>query len=159
MTPEEKKAKQKERDQLRRGRQRPDKGVINGETYYQRNRERILEYQRQVRLERGTPVRERLSLEERKERFCVTTSARKYGISKNAVRELRKVPRCQACDVLLSAERRSTRRCIDHCHKLGTVRGVLCHSCNVALGLLKDDPKSIEGLLRYLEKTTTIFLP
>ena len=28
---------------------------------------------------------------------------------------------------------------IDHCHKTGNVRGVLCSSCNVAIGLMRDD--------------------
>jgi hypothetical protein len=31
------------------------------------------------------------------------------------------------------------------------VRGILCHACNKALGLLYDDPERIAGLLAYLE--------
>jgi hypothetical protein len=30
------------------------------------------------------------------------------------------------------------------------VRGLLCHGCNTALGLLKDDPKKIKSLLDYI---------
>lgn len=39
---------------------------------------------------------------------------------------------------------------LDHCHDTGAIRGFLCHGCNVALGLLKEDKNRILGLLQYL---------
>lgn len=45
---------------------------------------------------------------------------------------------------------------VDHNHKTGEVRGLICHNCNRALGLLQD---SVENCLRaasYLERVTTI---
>jgi len=41
---------------------------------------------------------------------------------------------------------------IDHNHKTGEVRALLCHSCNVSLGLLKEDPERIASLLSYLKE-------
>lgn len=41
---------------------------------------------------------------------------------------------------------------VDHCHKTGKVRGLLCHNCNRALGLLQDDIQSIENAKAYLER-------
>ena len=41
---------------------------------------------------------------------------------------------------------------VDHCHQEGTVRGLLCGSCNRALGLIKDNPQTLLALLAYLEK-------
>ena len=43
---------------------------------------------------------------------------------------------------------------VDHCHTTGAVRGLLCHNCNRALGLLKDDPKVLQNAIEYLEKQT-----
>lgn len=42
------------------------------------------------------------------------------------------------------------RRHIDHDHKTGETRGVLCQSCNLALGHLHDDPVVAAAALRYL---------
>lgn len=40
---------------------------------------------------------------------------------------------------------------VDHCHVTGKVRGLLCHNCNRALGLLKDDPQNLLNAVNYLE--------
>lgn len=45
---------------------------------------------------------------------------------------------------------------IDHCHKNGNVRGLLCHNCNRALGLFKDNVDNLRNAIRYLEGATTI---
>lgn len=39
---------------------------------------------------------------------------------------------------------------LDHSHKDGRVRGVLCHSCNVGLGYFKDNPESLRTAIEYL---------
>jgi hypothetical protein len=39
---------------------------------------------------------------------------------------------------------------VDHNHTTGKVRGLLCGTCNVALGMLKDDPKILGNLIAYL---------
>ena len=40
---------------------------------------------------------------------------------------------------------------VDHDHDTGTVRGVLCSSCNHALGMAKDSIKVLAGLVTYLK--------
>ena len=39
---------------------------------------------------------------------------------------------------------------VDHCHKSGHVRSVLCHKCNKAIGLMKDDPTIAQNASNYL---------
>jgi len=41
---------------------------------------------------------------------------------------------------------------VDHCHKTGKIRGLLCNSCNTALGLLKDDISLFKRSIDYLNK-------
>lgn len=41
---------------------------------------------------------------------------------------------------------------VDHCHRTGLVRGVLCYGCNVALGMVKDSPATLRILAKYLER-------
>ena len=40
---------------------------------------------------------------------------------------------------------------VDHCHTTGEVRGLLCHNCNRALGLLKDNTDTVKRVLEYLK--------
>lgn len=41
---------------------------------------------------------------------------------------------------------------VDHDHVTTKVRALLCHSCNVALGHLKDSPVIIAAALEYIQR-------
>lgn len=40
---------------------------------------------------------------------------------------------------------------VDHNHKTGKIRGLLCGNCNKAIGLLDDNPKLFESGVEYLK--------
>lgn len=75
---------------------------------------------------------------------------RKYGIGIEDKRAMivAQGGRCAVCRHELADGRQT---CVDHNHETGAVRGVLCRSCNVALGQLRDDPVIIGALLLYLQ--------
>jgi hypothetical protein len=42
---------------------------------------------------------------------------------------------------------------VDHCHKTGKVRGLLCPSCNTSMGKLEDDVCRLKRMIAYLERS------
>lgn len=49
-----------------------------------------------------------------------------------------------------SGKRSGTEPVVDHCHATGEVRGILCFSCNVALGHAKDNVETLKAMIEYL---------
>lgn len=41
--------------------------------------------------------------------------------------------------------------CVDHCHKTGKIRHLLCRQCNAALGMLKENKNTVKRILNYLD--------
>jgi hypothetical protein len=40
----------------------------------------------------------------------------------------------------------------DHCHKTNQFRGWLCHGCNLALGIVRDNPDILRNMIAYLKR-------
>jgi len=43
------------------------------------------------------------------------------------------------------------RLAIDHCHKTGKVRGLLCHRCNTGIGGFYESPELLQSAIDYLK--------
>ena len=54
------------------------------------------------------------------------------------------------CFICLTPAKTPISLFVDHNHDTGKVRGLLCHPCNSALGLLKDDPTVLARAVTYL---------
>jgi Recombination endonuclease VII len=52
---------------------------------------------------------------------------------------------CALCEVRPATQ-------VDHDHKTGKVRAILCLHCNAGMGAFKDDPDIIESAIKYLER-------
>ena len=71
-----------------------------------------------------------------------------YGLSLDYVTSFTS---CGICKVSLTSDRGPTGRCVDHDHKTGKVRGVLCNNCNRALGLMEDSETRLKAAIEYLK--------
>jgi len=59
--------------------------------------------------------------------------------------------RCEICRSRLESSR-YTKFAVDHNHKTGQVRGLLCTSCNTAIGLMKESPERFLSAIKYLQR-------
>ncbi|MFI2349961.1 endonuclease VII domain-containing protein [Streptomyces sp. NPDC019443] len=71
---------------------------------------------------------------------------RKYGLTQAELTQLI-AEQGGVCVICLAAPAEH----VDHDHETGRVRGVLCFSCNAALGQFKDRPDAIRRAAAYVE--------
>ena len=86
-------------------------------------------------------------------RECNNYNSR-YGLTKPLVTTLSEAQdnKCAICDTQLdwSKSAKANSAVVDHCHRQGFIRGILCNHCNRALGLFKDSISSLEKAIIYL---------
>jgi len=78
-----------------------------------------------------------------------------YGLSISEFDSLLKTQRmrCEICKKKTSGNKRSKHLHVDHNHKTGEIRGLLCSKCNTAIGLLNEDFKTLERATTYLRRS------
>lgn len=78
---------------------------------------------------------------------------RNYGMSLEEFNFLLETQhgKCKLCYRDVSVEGLGPDRAVvDHCHKNGHVRGILCNECNRALGYFHDNIQALENAVDYL---------
>ncbi|MBO0732258.1 MAG: endonuclease VII domain-containing protein [Acidimicrobiaceae bacterium] len=86
-----------------------------------------------------------------RERVSAQKRLRKYGLTLEAFTELLSL-QGGACAICGTTETHPKNGwAVDHDHTTGRVRGILCHDCNKALGIMRDDPKRLRRAADYLE--------
>lgn len=93
----------------------------------------------------------RLNKERLKDRMRESYFKRRYGITVQDYEELLQAQdgKCALCGGITEA---NGLLYVDHSHRTGKVRALLCNSCNVALGLFKDDPALMRAAADYVER-------
>lgn len=56
------------------------------------------------------------------------------------------------CAICGREELHGRKLSLDHDHATGKLRGLLCRSCNTAIGMLRDDPNVVRSAMAYLER-------
>lgn len=77
--------------------------------------------------------------------FADTIIKKRYGLSTENYYKLFDLQnnKCAICKL-------EKKLHIDHCHKTGKVRGLLCFGCNAAIGQFNDDTKLLKNAIEYL---------
>ena len=75
----------------------------------------------------------------------------KYGITKEEYYNLFNLQKnkCLICGCEFND---NTIGVVDHDHKTGIVRGILCKKCNTLLGMANDNVEVLENAIKYLKK-------
>lgn len=71
----------------------------------------------------------------------------RYGLNHNDLEFMKKA---QEYKCLICKDDITEKSHVDHNHDTGSVRGLLCGSCNRALGYLKDNPNIVLNAYQYL---------
>jgi hypothetical protein len=140
---EEVKAAKKITDHVYYERTKPERLAKNG-AYAKKNRPMMNQHNKTYRKRhhaRLAPVHRRNARNSHyKKAFGITLKERELLVKLTRV--------CHCCGRGFS---KTVYACIDHNHATGTIRGILCSPCNLALGSLKDDPVIIQNLLDYIK--------
>jgi len=77
-----------------------------------------------------------------------------YGISLDDYNEMFRLQegKCYLCGKHQSEVKRALS--VDHCHKTGKIRKLLCQPCNTLLGMSGDNPAVLQKAINYLMENT-----
>ena len=116
----------------------PDKFRKATTAYYERNKQQVIDAA--TRWRRANP-----------EKTSAIHRLKRHGITQDQFIAM-KESQGFGCKVCGRPESECTKGlCIDHDHKTGKIRGLLCNGCNAALGFMQDDIAAIRALVTYLE--------
>lgn len=81
------------------------------------------------------------------------TKFRKLGVDPEVYLKLyHSTEKCSLCDREIKGKTKN----IDHCHLTNTFRGIICRSCNLGIGMLKDSILLINNAIRFLDTTFSL---
>lgn len=91
------------------------------------------------------------------QRNKVASSIKKRGVSIDEYDAAydRQEGKCRICGVW--AERYAKgRHSVDHCHRTGAFRALLCGRCNAAIGLFAENEETMQNAIKYLQEVRAV---
>jgi len=82
----------------------------------------------------------------------------RYGVAPEGVKKLLLKQRgtCAICKKRETAKNPRSGKprslSVDHCHRTGAIRGLLCSRCNMMVGLSRESISTLKTAIKYLEK-------
>jgi hypothetical protein len=118
-----------------------DKNV--SKSYYIQNKNKIKEYYESNKV--SISKKNKIRREKHPDVFTDIRLRSWYGISKDQYDSMYQSQNgaCKICT-------KKTKLVVDHDHKTGSVRGLLCSKCNQGIGLLKENVTALQNAIEYL---------
>ena len=116
--------------------------------YRKNNKENKKQYDQEYRKSKDDPIRMKKRQYSKSRSAKDSVLKRNYGIS---LEEYEKMVDEQNNVCYICLESDSVKLAVDHNHKTGKVRKLLCRKCNTAIGLLKEDITIVENVLKYIK--------
>lgn len=130
----------------------PERHAARNRLSYLRNRETAMAKMRVYHWNHRDEIlpKMRKRYHENRETIRRARNASRYGITLEEYDALFVIQGgvCALCGEPSDSERRLLS--VDHCHDTGKVRGLLCSSCNMGIGIFNDDIESLEKAIAYL---------
>jgi len=129
-----------------------EKELAYSKTYRAEHGEEMNRKRRGYRAEHGEAVRtmeKKYNAIHRKEKNA-QKRFQTYGLSQSAF-DTMLTNQGHVCAICGKAPWNGRNPHVDHDHKTGKIRGILCNRCNVGVGMVLDDPKIARAMADYLE--------
>ena len=128
--------------------------------YYKKNEAKLVAYHKNYHLKNRKKLltKKNKYYQKNKERILrnndVSRMFQRYGITPKERKEIHRLQdgKCLICKDPVTLMNRNTH--IDHDHKTGKVRGLLCIRCNNLLGSARDNIEILQSAIEYLQKNS-----
>lgn len=131
-----------EKDWIRKYHKSPQ-GKDARKEWVENNKEKIEEY---IKLYKKYPI-----FKENMRRYSRKNTLKQFGLTQEDYDKILQSQNghCAICGNGTNGNKKNF--CVDHDHETGKVRGLLCHNCNVSVGLMKESPLLLRKAAEYLE--------